>query len=170
MMAYTKVERLAIGTALKSKIDEIIGTKDAGNLRGEVDAEIIRAFERTGERSFPVEVNGRKVGTMSIVTAKATPEVRKKSLKITDADAYLEWAIGNGFIVPDDAGIKENFERAGEIPDGCEVVETVTPATDGNIAKGTRLRVDADGVIDALGGYIETGVAGVLESGWDGGW
>ena len=169
-MGYTPLERLAIGTALKSKIDELIGTKDATNLRGEVDAEFIREFERTGERSFPVEVNGRKVGTMSVVTAKATPETRKKSLKITDADAYLEWAIGNGFIVPDDAGIKENFERAGEIPDGCEVVEVITPATDGNIAKGTRLRVDADGVIDALGGYIETGVAGVLESGWDGGW
>lgn len=162
-MGYTNIEKLAIGTALKQKLDEVIGTKNPGNVRALADAELIERFERTGEQTIDVMVGSGKVGTYSVTVAKPAPEKRRMVLEVTDSDAYLAWAKANGYMCIDDEAVNANFAENGEVPDGCEVREVVEPGSPGGTVKGCRLKVDADDVIDALGGFIGPGVAGLLD-------
>ena len=62
-MEYTPIEKLAIGTALKQKLDEVIGTKNPGNVRALADAELIERFERTGEQTMDGETDRIEVLT-----------------------------------------------------------------------------------------------------------
>ena len=169
-MGYTPLEKLAIGTALKQKLDEVIGTKNPGNVRAIADEELVQRFERTGDQTIDVMLNSGKVGTFSVTLAKPVPEKRRLVLDVTDEDAYLAWAQANGYMRIDDEAVNANFAECGEVPDGCKVREVVEPGSPGGTVKGTRLKVDADSVIDALGGYIAPGVAGLLDEAMEDEW
>lgn len=160
---YTPIEKLAIGTALKQKLDEVIGTKNASNVRGQADAELIERYERTGEAAMDVMLNSGKVGTFTVMLTAPKPEKRKRVLEVTDRVAFESWAIDNGFWRIDREAIDKRFAECGEIPDGCDVRLEVTPGDAGGAVKGTRFTVKSDDVIDALGGYLEPGMAGLLD-------
>lgn len=162
-MEYTPIEKLAIGTALKQKLDEVIGTKNPGNVRALADAELIERFERTGEQTMDVMVGSGKVGTYTVMLAKPVPEKRRQVLEVDDANALYAWANAGGFLEVDMDAVQHHFAMSGEVPDGCKVREVVEPGSPGGTVKGTRLKVDADEVIDALGGFIGTNVAGLLD-------
>ena len=169
-MGYTPLEKLAIGTALKQRIDEVIGTKNPGNVRAIADEELVQRFERTGEQTIDVMLNSGKVGTFSVMLSKPVPERRRQELDIEDADALRTWAGENGFLKVDMDAVQEHFAMSGEVPAGCKVREAVEPGSPGGTVKGTRLRVDADDVIDALGGYIAPGAAGLLDEAMEDEW
>lgn len=162
-MGYTPLEKLAIGTALKQRIEDVIGTKNPGNVRAIADEELVQRFERTGEQTIDVMLNSGKVGTYSVMLSKPTPEKRRRVLEVDDANAFYAWADAGGFLEVDMDAVQEHFADSGEVPDGCKVREVVEPGSPGGTVKGTRLRVDADSVIDAIGGYIAPGVAGLLD-------
>ena len=162
-MGYTPLEKLAIGTALKQRIDEIIGTKNPGNVRAIADEELVQRFERTGEQTIDVMLNSGKVGTFSVMLSKPVPEKRRQVLEVDDANALYAWADAGGFLEVDMDAVQEHFAMSGEVPAGCKVREAVEPGSPGGTVKGTRLKVDADDVIDALGGYIAPGAAGLLD-------
>lgn len=169
-MGYTTLEKLAIGTALKQRIDEVIGTKNPGNVRAIADEELVQRFERTGDQTIDVMLGSGKVGTFSVMLSKPVPEKRRQELDIEDADALRTWAGENGFLEVDMDAVRRHFADSGEVPDGCKVREVVEPGSPGGAVKGTRLKVDADDVIDALGGYIAPGVAGLLDEAMEDEW
>jgi hypothetical protein len=55
----------------------------------------------------------------------------------------------------------------GELPDGCEMADVVTPAQPERV-KGTTLRVDPKKVSRALGNELPTAIAGLLGGEVDG--
>lgn len=169
-MGYTPLEKLAIGTALKQRIDDVIGTKNPGNVRAIADEELVQRFERTGDQTIDVMLNSGKVGTFSVMLSKPVPEKRRQVLEVDDANALYSWADACGFLEVDMDAVQEHFAMSGEVPDGCVVREVVEPGSPGGTVKGTRLKVDADSVIDALGGYIAPGVAGLLDEAMEDEW
>ena len=74
-----------------------------------------------GVKQVAAEVDGHKVGTLSASVAKP-----QQTLAVTDQAALYDWALENGFtaITVDMGRIQRNFERTGEIPDGCRVEES----------------------------------------------
>lgn len=149
------VEKLAIAQAFQKAVGELTKTGVATNLRGEVDAEMERRFERAraiglAPKSFDVELLGRKVGTYSITTSEGKPSRVESRLVTTDAGAYLEWAYERGFVRIDDAAVTANFIATGEIPDGCDVEEVFVPAVDGGAITRTTLRIDQAKVANVL--------------------
>lgn len=169
-MGYTPLEKLAIGTALKQRIDDVIGTKNPGNVRAIADEELVQRFERTGDQTIDVMLNSGKVGTFSVMLNKPVPEKRRQVLEVDDANALYAWADAGGFLEVDMDAVQEHFAMSGEVPDGCKVREVVEPGSPGGTVKGTRLKVDSDSVIDALGGYIAPGVAGLLDEAMEDEW
>ena len=75
-------------------------------------------YEDVGTKQVTAEVDGAKVGAISITSAKPSDE-----LAVTDHAALYEWALENGYTTMsvDMGRIKENFEQTGEVPDGCRV-------------------------------------------------
>ena len=71
-----------------------------------------------GTKQVTAEVDGAKVGTISITSTKPSDEIA-----VTDHAALYQWALDNGYttISVDMGRIKENFEQTGEVPDGCRV-------------------------------------------------
>lgn len=75
-------------------------------------------YEDVGTKQVTAEVDGAKVGTISITSTKPSDEIA-----VTDRAAFYQWALDNGYtaVSVDMGRIKENFEQTGEVPDGCRV-------------------------------------------------
>lgn len=75
-------------------------------------------YEDMGTKQVTAEVDGAKVGTISITSTKPSDEIA-----VTDHAALYQWALDNGYtaVSVDMGRIKENFEQTGEVPDGCRV-------------------------------------------------
>ena len=75
-------------------------------------------YEDVGTKQVTAEVDGAKVGTISITSTKQSDEIA-----VTDRAALYQWALDNGYtaVSVDMGRIKENFEQTGEVPDGCRV-------------------------------------------------
>ena len=75
-------------------------------------------YEDVGTKQVTAEVDGAKVGTISITSTKQSDEIA-----VTDRAAFYQWALDNGYtaVSVDMGRIKENFEQTGEVPDGCRV-------------------------------------------------
>lgn len=75
-------------------------------------------YEDVGTKQVTAEVDGAKVGTISITSTNPSDEIA-----VTDRAAFYQWALDNGYtaVYVDMVRIKENFEQTGEVPDGCRV-------------------------------------------------
>lgn len=75
-------------------------------------------YEDVGTKQVTAEVDGAKVGAISITSTKPSDEIA-----VTDRAALYQWALDNGYtaVSVDMGRIKENFEQTGEVPDGCRV-------------------------------------------------
>ena len=130
-----------------------------------------------GAKSYDVHVNGQKVGTYSVRVSKGKAETSSKRLVISDPGKlynYIEDSLDkNPELVGEYACLMaQNFaewvlETEGELLDGCELVEDVTPAQPPAVL-GTTLRIDADKVGRALVGYLPTPLAGLIGGDSDG--
>lgn len=164
----TDIEKLAIAQAVFKVVADQVSTKNPSSIRSQADNDLMDMYEKMGVKSIDLKVNGEKVGTYSVTMAKATPEKHKKSIRITDITKLDSWAESN----PDEYNewlptawedfANYCFEQYGEVPDGCEVVDEVTPATKER-PKGTTLRVEPQKVATALKGELPEVVAGLLE-------
>ena len=68
-------------------------------------------YEGTGTKQVVAEIDGSKVGSLSVTSTKPADE-----LVVTDHAALYEWALENGFtaITVDMGRINANFERTGD--------------------------------------------------------
>lgn len=148
------IEKLAIAQAFYKSIAEVVSTKDPGNLRGTVDAHFRDLYEQTGAKSFDLKLFGEKVGTYSLTLAKPTPESKRLDFEVSDKAAFMEWVKRSGMFQIDWDAIRANFLDTGEMPEGCNIVEVITPGTPGGEVKNGSIRVNVSDVIDALGDYL----------------
>lgn len=87
-------------------------------LGAEINDACRQLYEDVGTKQVTAEVDGAKVGTVSITSTKPSDEIA-----VTDRSAFYQWALDNGYtaVSVDMGRIKENFEQTGEVPDGCRV-------------------------------------------------
>lgn len=155
-------EALAIMQAVYKASGAIVGTKDASNLRGRVDARIIEDFENEGIKSRDLRVNGIKVGSIAVAASKPSTKV---CVRVEDYDELVSWLADKPGLVSSivAAGMKY-LERyvadTGEVPDGCSAT-TVEDA--GGRVTGTRITgCKPDDVAEALNGALPDAIAGLL--------
>lgn len=93
-------------------------------------------YEDVGTKQVTAEVDGAKVGAISITSTKPSDEIA-----VTDRAAFYQWALDNGYtaVSVDMGRIKENFEQTGEVPDGCRVERK-----SGGAFKGITVRFDKE--------------------------
>lgn len=108
-------------------------------------------YEDVGTKQVTAEVDGAKVGTISITSTKPSDEIA-----VTDRDALYQWALDNGYtaVSVDMGRIKENFEQTGEVPDGCRVERK-----SGGAFKGITVRFDKEAKAN-IARIMDSGVLG----------
>ena len=155
-------EALAIAQAMHGALGAMVKTKDAGNLRGQVDARIIEDFNDDGIKSRDLRVNGIKVGSIAVTASKPST---KAVVQVEDYDALMAWLDGKPGLVSSiiAAGMKyieKYVTDTGEVPDGCSAT---TIEDRGGRVTGTRITgCKPDAVADALGGSLPDAIAGLL--------
>ena len=163
-MELTPIERLVVGQALFDKLGKMVSTKDPDSLRVQADRNYKALFDETGAKTFELKIQGEKVGTYSIRQSKPKPSTVTKELRISDkaeairAAANMTEDIWYLFITQHIDDFAPWYARqTGEILDGCEWVEEVSPEIPSQYLGGT-LKVDSDAVTNAvkgLGGEIQ---------------
>ena len=166
-MELSKMEKLAVCQAFIKSVGEKVETGNPRNLRGEVDREMIEAYEQLGCKSFDVKLLGRKVGTYTLTVSKPKPSKERVEYDVVDEDAFNRWAFENGYMVVDSKRVLKDMERTGELPDGCEPITVVEAGYDGGEVTRTTLRVDTEQVARALGPQLEPVAQLLLEGGED---
>lgn len=161
---FSPMEQLAIAQGLYKQIAGAVSTKDPDSLRASIDRQVIRDYLDSGIKSRDLRVNGEKVGTYSVRIAKPKTE---RVMSETDHEAFVKWAGENPelctlFALNQAAKLAQfALETAGELPDGYEFQEVVTPEH----AAGTTLKVDVEKVAKAMSGELPSAVAGLLGGG-----
>lgn len=158
-------EALAIMQAIYKASGAIVGTKDASNLRGQVDARLIHDYNDDGTDSRALLVNGVRVGKVSISTSRPSTKV---CVQVDDYDELISWLADKPDLVSSivAAGMK-HLEKyvadTGEVPDGCS---TMTVEDAGGRVTGTRITgCKPDDVAEALNGALPDAVTGLLGGG-----
>lgn len=108
-------------------------------------------YEDVGTKQVTAEVDGAKVGAISITSTKPSDEIA-----VTDRAAFYQWALDNGYtaVSVDMGRIKENFEQTGEVPDGCRVERK-----SGGAFKGITVRFDKEAKAN-IARIMDSGVLG----------
>lgn len=169
---YAPLEQLAIKQALFKALAADVDTKNPDNLRGYVSADIIDRYQQTGARSYDVRIDGLKVGTMSVTISKGKEGRTEQRFAVTDDGALDSWVRGEDSRLLWDAYMTSHraeyaqwyLTQTGEMPDGCEMAETVIPAQPERVS-GTSIRIDPAKVGRALGNNLPSAVAGLLGGG-----
>lgn len=143
--------------ALQKHVLKVL-TEENKLLGADINDACRQLYEDVGTKQVTAEVDGAKVGTISITSTKPSDEIA-----VTDHAALYQWALDNGYttISVDMGRIKENFEQTGEIPDGCRVEHKKGGAFKGiscrfdKEAKGNIARIMSSGVLgEAVRGLI----------------
>lgn len=103
--------------ALQKHVLKVL-TEENKLLGADINDACRQLYEDVGTKQVTAEVDGAKVGTISITSTKPSDEIA-----VTDRAAFYQWALDNGYtaVSVDMGRIKENFEQTGEVPDGCRV-------------------------------------------------
>lgn len=164
-----KLEQLAIAQAFYNAFGKIVSTGVKDNLRGQVDKMMRDKYENEGAKSFDVRVNGKKVGTYSIIVSKP---VHTTELRVVDHDSFAEWAVDNGYahseevtvtntvFDKDERTILGDSMKNGEIPDGCE---WVTTDKDEAYKKGTIRGCNPGDIASAIGSALSDTAALLID-------
>lgn len=96
------------------------------DMKYEVDTDFAEVYRETGIKSRDVKIGDKKIASLTWVPGRE-PETRK-SLTVTDADALEKWAEERGYTrrAVDMAKVSAWFMETGELPDGCDVIESST--------------------------------------------
>ena len=170
MRELNETERLAIAQALYNMAGKLVSTKDPDSLRSEVDASFKELYEQTGSKSFDVKVNGQVVGTYSIRFSKPKESETHVELVVDDNDGLYRWFLHSDmqtaahYVSLDLRKYAEWYlQETGELPYGCRLDKTITPATEKEYIGGL-LKVDQKKVAEAVSGMLPGGVFGLLEA------
>lgn len=156
-------EALAIAQAMYGALGAMVKTKDASNLRGQVDARIIEDFNDDGIKSRDLRVNGTKVGSIAVTASKPSTKV---CVQVEDYDALMSWLDGKPALVSSiiAAGMKhieKYVTETGEVPDGCSAT---TVEDKGGRVTGTRITgCKPEDVANALGDALPQAISGLFE-------
>lgn len=168
----TPIQQLAVKQALFKVLADDVSTKNPSNLRGEVDGEITDWYRATGAKSFDINFDGYKVGTVSVNVSKEVPEKSTTVYDLVDSSKFYDWMeTESGMMAMMDYCFSEAGEfvqyvlaTSGELPDGIEPREVIEPARPSSI-KGTTLRIDPERVSRAFGNELPSTMAGLLGGG-----
>ena len=151
------VEQLVIMQAAYKAIGKEVSPQGCG-LRSEVDSHYKDLYEKTGSKSFEVDLLGEEVGTMSIKFTKPKPEETCSEFKVTDyiklckrvvamSDGY-DLEIMRKFVESRVGEFAEYYlNETGECLAGTDIVTEVIPAKPKEYA-GTTFRPNYDKVTD----------------------
>lgn len=159
-------EALAIMQAIYKAAGEVVSTKDAGNLRGQVDAHLMDMYETFGVDRIELRVNNEKVGSLGL--RKSTKAKTKTTVYVNDAVAAAKFVAADEKLAQLVLGAAQKalvayVEDTGDVPDGCDVSTETEPA---GTVLGTTIRgCDPDAVADALNGALPDAVTGLLGGG-----
>ena len=156
MTEFNEREQLVIAQALYNALGEIVSTKDADSLRGQADDFYKALYMECGAKSYDMKIGDEKVGTYSVKLSKAKPQIVSREFTVVDPGNATGAASG----LPSEAWwafiahhlrdfASWYFTETGELLEGCELVELVTPEQPPAYMGGT-LRIDAKKVADAL--------------------
>ncbi len=157
------IQQVGVLQALYKVIAKDVSTRDPDSLRSRVDADVIGRYEATGAKSYDIRYGGEKVGTYSVTVKKATTST---VFDLVDDDAFGAWLSSDEGTAAIDAFVSDHVEefvryvveQTGEIPDGVEPREVVTPER----VSGTTIRIDPKKVAGALGNSLSPAIAGLL--------
>lgn len=166
-MELNNTEKLAICQAFYNRVGEMVATKNPDNLRGEVDREMIEAYDRLGCKSFDVKLLGQKVGTYSLTISKPKPSKTRLELEIADYGELLKWAIENGFAIVDEKAVIKHISETGDMPDGANVIQVIEAGDVGGEVSRTTLKVESQEVARILGAQLEPVAQLLLDGGFD---
>lgn len=143
MASVGPIEQFAVLQAIYKELGKALATGDSTNLRGAVENGYREIYELTGATSFDIKLGGEKVGTFSFTKVAATEEQTETVFRVTDSAALWEW------IAKDDSELEKDwcqdhaqefarytFEKTGVMPDGCKLVDVITPAKPAGIKQG----------------------------------
>lgn len=162
------LEKLAIAQALYKKCGEICDTKNPDSLRANVDYSMVEDYAETHNDRKRIELNGQKVGTISLRFSKEQPEKQEAYFNVDD---YV--LLGKWFADVTDVELREyvyghlrefaeyKWKHDGEIAYGCSIQTLVIPAAPSEVI-GTLLKVDADAVLNSIKTLPGGEIAGLL--------
>lgn len=143
--------------ALQKHVLKVL-TEENKLLGADINDACRQLYEDIGTKQVTAEVDGAKVGTISITSTKPSDEIA-----VTDRAVFYQWALDNGYtaVSVDMGRVMENFEQTGEVPDGCRVEHKKGGAFKGiscrfdKEAKGNIARIMGSGVLgEAVRGLI----------------
>lgn len=117
-------EQLEQYATMSTMVKIVRGMHD--DMKYEVDHDFGVIYEQTGIRTRDVKIDGVKVAALTWVPGKE-PETRK-TLSVIDQESLEKWAEEKGYVrrAVDMAKVSAWFMETGELPDGCDVIETST--------------------------------------------
>ena len=153
-----KLQQLAVMDAVYKELG-----KRRGALKDEVDDAAKQLYLEQGADRLSIQLNGQKVGTLSMVFDKPIDGVFPQ---VEDSEEFVQWfrsSDGGLDALRRLAAVKPDLmlEAAtadGELPDGCAMVERHEPGK----LKTPALRVQAKKVAQALGNELPQAIAGML--------
>lgn len=155
----------AIIKALKPLTDTRGGKGGADNLRTRADDELRRMYAESGADRRQIDINGVKVGTLSLAFTKPVDRTEIGVLDVNELIAWLRDTDEGRDTLAEVLTVYKNLRAVldtahafGFMPDGCSAVEVHDPAH----IKGTTLRVDTQKVAEALAGQLSGAVAGLI--------
>lgn len=146
MADLTPLQQAVAYQALYGALGPVVKAGGDG-LRGQVDAELKEIYERTGAKTYKVQVDGVALGTYTVTESKAVPETSRLAFDLEDERMFLLWAEENGEILAEfalqqgEGFAKWMLDNYGEVPDGVAVREVTIPAQPASY-KGGQIRVD----------------------------
>lgn len=159
-------QRLVAATAIQKVVNQAVKVGIEGNVRDVADRYVTGILPEGG--SVPVRINGRKVGTYSVI-AKEVGEGEVDAY-VVDASAFGDWlrdddAAANAaieWILADnrrrDTFLRHLVEITGVVPDGVEAFPKPV-----HLELKTRLtQVNPEVVAEVLGDTLPSTVAGLL--------
>lgn len=169
MVEMSDVEKLAVEQAFLNAVADDVKTKEPGNLRGRVDAQMIEGYYSNpmAGKSYDIKLFGRKVGTYSLTVSKGKPQEVTRTFEVDDFAAFYEWAENMGFMQVDMDAVKRHFDECGEVPDGCTPIKVVKPEVLGGTVTRTTVKVDQQEVMRVLGPQLEPIAYALLGGGED---
>ena len=158
-------QKLVVLTALNKQIGKMLDAKEPGSVRDIADHYVMSFLPDGGNTQ--VRLNGKKIGTFSVIAKEADG----LDVYVSDAEAFADWvrdddAAANAAIewVLADRRRRDTFARyivelTGVVPDGIEAYPQHP-----HVELSTRLtQVNPKTVADALNGELPTAIAGLLK-------
>ena len=162
------LERLAIAQAIYSEAGKMCDTKNPDSLRAGVDFNMIEDYAETHVDRKRIEINGEKVGTISLRFSKPTPEKQEAYFNVYDYVLLGQWfaeVTGEELREYCYEHLREfaeyKWKKDGEIAYGCNIETLVIPAAPSEVI-GTLLKVDSKAVINSLKELPSGEIAGLL--------